>query len=220
MSAPGKDTRHGLAADRSGTAAIEFALLLPVLLTLFFGCYELESYLLANLKVTAAAETAADLVAQTGVSGGSAGTGVLQVADFAAFTSATEDVLTPLPTSSSQVRIAFASVTYSTGTPVIDWQVDENGAAAISTTNLAVPHAESLSSLGNASAGSTDSVIVVQVTYAYTSPMIGFVLNSTTPYTISAVAFNRPRYVNCIPSAATGTNATSSDVNNNDKCPG
>jgi Flp pilus assembly protein TadG len=217
MSAPGKQARRSLATDRSGTAAIEFALLAPILLTLFFGCYELENYLLANLKVTAAAETAADLVAQTNSTGGSAGTGVLQAADFTAFTSATGDVLTPLPTTGKQVQVAFASVTYSTGTPVIDWQVDENGAAALTTSNVVVPNTESLSSLGTASSGSTDSVIVVRVTYSYTSPIIGFVLTSPS-YTITATSFNRPRYVNCIPSAATGTNATTSDTSNT--CPG
>lgn len=188
-------SRRGLAADREGTAAVEFALLFPILLTLFFGSYELENYLLANLKVTAAAETAADLVAQTGISGGSLQTGVLQPTDFASFTDAAAAVLTPLPTSNNQVKVAYASVTYSTGVPVIDWHVEENGATPITTGN--VPHNQSLANLGNAAAGSTDSVIVVQVQYAYTSPLT-YVLSSS--YAISEAAFNRPRYVNCVPS--------------------
>ncbi len=201
--------RGGLAADRAGTAAVEFALLFPILLTLFCGSYELENYLIAYLKVTAAAETAADLVAQTGISGGSQQTGVLQPVDFATFTSAAAAVLTPLPTSSNQVKIAYASVTYSTGTPVIDWHVEENGAAPITTGN--VPNNQSLANLGNVAAGSTDSVIVVQVQYTYTSPLT-YVLSSS--YTISEAAFNRPRYVNCVPSAATTTNDA------NGVCPG
>jgi Flp pilus assembly protein TadG len=185
-----------LRADRTGTAAVEFALLFPIMMTLFIGSYEVENVLLADLKLTAAAETAADLVAQTTTSGGSLQTGVLQSTDFTNFTSATANVLTPLPTGSnnSLVKIAFASVTYSTGTPVIDWHIEENGATAITTAN--VPNSESLANLGNATAGSQDSVIVVQVQYTYTSP-ISYVLNAS--YTLSESAFNRPRYVTCVP---------------------
>lgn len=185
-----------ITADRTGTAAVEFALLFPIMMTLFIGSYEVENVLLADLKLTAAAETAADLVAQTTTSGGSLQTGVLQSTDFTNFTSATANVLTPLPTGSnnSLVKIAFASVTYSTGTPVIDWHIEENGATAITTAN--VPNSESLANLGNATAGSQDSVIVVQVQYTYTSP-ISYVLNAS--YTLSESAFNRPRYVTCVP---------------------
>ena len=198
MSARGRQApRRGLGADRTGTAAVEFALLFPIMMTLFIGSYEVENVLLADLKLTAAAETAADLVAQTTTSGGSLQTGVLQSTDFTNFTSATANVLAPLPTGSgnSLVKIAFASVTYSTGTPVIDWHIEENGATAITTAN--VPNNESLTNLGNASAGSLDSVIVVQVQYTYTSP-ISYVLNAS--YTLSKSAFNRPRYVTCVPS--------------------
>src|SRR6202045_4407737 len=54
-----------LARDRSGTAAVEFALVLPGVLALAIGCYEAANLILADLKLEAAAETAADLVAQT-----------------------------------------------------------------------------------------------------------------------------------------------------------
>jgi Flp pilus assembly protein TadG len=207
--------RGGLGADRTGTAAIEFALLFPILLVLFIGSYELENYLLAYLKVSAAAETAADIVAQTDIFGGAGNNGVLQTSDFTNFTSATADVLTPLPTgtNNSLVQLAFASVTYSTGGPKIDWHVEENGAAAITTAN--VPN-NALAGLGTAS--STDSVIVVQMQYTYTSPFVGYVLTNSS-YTISATAFNRPRYLNCIPSAATTTSDAVSPTTGLNVCP-
>ena len=106
MSAPLALPRR-LASDRAGTAAVEFALLFPLMLALFIGTYEVENVLMADLKVTAAAETAADLVAQT-----SATYGALQASDFTNFTSATAAVLSPLPvgTSNSLVKIAYASV--------------------------------------------------------------------------------------------------------------
>src|SRR4029077_2266829 len=97
-----------IARDRSGTAAIEFALVLPGLLTLAMGCYEAANLILADLKLEAAAATAADLVAQTRVDT------VLQSTDFTNITNAVKQVMTPYPTSGSQLKIAYASVTYST----------------------------------------------------------------------------------------------------------
>jgi len=191
--------RLSLAADRTGTAAVEFALLFPIMLALFVGSYEVENLLLANLKVTAAAETAADLVAQTTLGGGAGGHGVLEQTDFSTFTNAAADVLTPLSNNTS-AKIAYASVTYSTGTPVIDWHVEANGATAISLSN--VPNNEALGKLGTAATGSLDSVIIVQVTYAYSSPM-SYILNAS--YSLTESAFNRPRYLTCIPLDVTGT---------------
>jgi Flp pilus assembly protein TadG len=189
-------TRHrpptpsgNLAHDRSGVAAIEFALVFPVMLLLFIGSFETTNLVLAFMKLEASAETAADLVAQTKVNT------VLQSTDFTNITNAAKQVLTPLPTSGTQLKIAYASVTYSTGAAAIDWHYEVNSATAITTGNI--PNGASLSNLGSQTTGSTDSVIIVELTYAYSSPL-SYVLNSS--YTLSESAFNRPRYVNCVPS--------------------
>lgn len=184
--------------NRGGTAAIEFAMIVPALLTLVMGCYEASRLILADLKLEAAAETAADLVAQTRVST------VLQSSDFTNITNATTQVMTPLPTGGNQLEIAYASITYSTGSPVIDWHVEVNGATAINASSL--PNSASAANLGNEATGSTDSVIVAQLTYAYTSP-ISYVLKSS--YTLSQAALNRPRYMSCVPTY----------LNTNDVCP-
>jgi Flp pilus assembly protein TadG len=196
--------RRGLARDgtllddRSGTAAIEFAIVLPGLLTLAIGCYEAANLILADLKLEAAAETASDLVAQTRVST------VLQSSDFTNITNAATQVMTPYPTSGNQLKIAYASITYNTGSPVIDWHVEVNGATAINVSSL--PNSASAANLGNETAGSTDSVIVAQLTYAYASP-VSYVLKSS--YTLSQAALNRPRYMSCVPTY----------LNANDVCP-
>jgi Flp pilus assembly protein TadG len=176
------------ARDRSGVAAVEFALILPGLLTLIIGSYEAANLILADLKLEAAAETAADLVAQTRINT------VLQSSDFTNITNATTQVMSPFPTSGTLLKIAYASVTYSTGSPVIDWHVEVNGATAINPASL--PNSANAANLGTETVGSTDSVIVAQLTYAYTSP-VSYVLHSS--YTLSESALNRPRYVTCIP---------------------
>ncbi|MBV9859498.1 MAG: pilus assembly protein [Alphaproteobacteria bacterium] len=185
-----------LARDRAGTVMVEFALLMPVLCILFIGSYEAANLILADLKLEAAAETATDLVAQTTVNT------VLQSSDFTNITNAVKEVLTPLTTSGTQLKVAYASITYSTGTAVIDWHLEVNGATAISVGSL--PNSASAGNLGSATNGSTDSFIVSQLTYSYTSP-ISYVLS--TSYTLTESAFNRPRYMNCVPTYL-NTNST------------
>lgn len=56
--------RPGFARRDSGQAAIEFALVLPILLILALGVAEMTNYIMAWLKVRSASTTAADLVAR------------------------------------------------------------------------------------------------------------------------------------------------------------
>jgi Flp pilus assembly protein TadG len=181
------------ARDRRGTSAVEFVLLFPIMVTLFIGSYETTNVLLADLKLTSAAETAADLVAQTRVNT------TLLAADFTNITNAATQVMAPFPTGANQLKVAYASVTYNGGNPVIDWHVEQNGAAAISLAS--VPNNENLANLGTN--GTVDSVIVVSVAYAYASP-ISYVLNAA--YNLSEAAFNRPRYVSCVPTYLNANN--------------
>ena len=50
--------------DESGIANVEFAFVLPVLITLLFGSFELSRYVLLNLKLEKATYTVSDLVTQ------------------------------------------------------------------------------------------------------------------------------------------------------------
>src|SRR6201985_2162713 len=107
--------RGNLRCDSAGLAAVEFALILPIMLLLFLGSFETTNLVLAYMKLEASAETVADLVAQTRANT------VLQSTDITNNTNAAKQVLTPLPTSGSVLKIAFASLTYNTGSAVIDW---------------------------------------------------------------------------------------------------
>jgi Flp pilus assembly protein TadG len=190
-----------LARARDGAAAVEFALIVPVMVLLFMGTFEITGLLMADLKLTAACETAADLVAQTTYNPATQ-SATLVATDLTSFTTASQLIMTPLPTSGSQLKIAYASVTFTTGAPVIDWHVENNGATPI--TLATIPN-----NTGNAAVtalvvnNATDSIIVVHAQYSYSSPSTYF-LNST-PYTLNEWSFNRPRYATCIASYANAT---------------
>jgi len=56
-----------LLADRSGIAATEFAVIVPVMLLMFFGLVEFSSGVAADRKVTLVARTLSDLSIDDGV---------------------------------------------------------------------------------------------------------------------------------------------------------
>jgi Flp pilus assembly protein TadG len=176
----------GLIGDRRGTAAVEFAFLFPVMLALFFGSFEITNLLMVNLKLTAATEAAADLLAQTRSNNNNVAT-----SDLANYATAATMEMTPYaaaPYTTTGLQLAFAGITFNrnNGPAQIAWHNEQNSATPISIASLQGV----LMSLNNNSG--TDSVIVVQSQITYSSPL-SFVLGKT--YVVTDTAYNRPRYV-------------------------
>lgn len=160
-------------SSRSGSVAVEFALIAPILLLLFIGVFEAEEAIRADMKVSTAAQTMAMLVAiQSSVT-------ATQMSDYC---TAAGYVMAPF--SSGSLKIAVASVTNNAGTIRQDWSDTTCGDAAAITdaTGIAasmVPTA-------------TNSVIVVQATYSYTEA-VHLVLPSS--ITMTQTLFSRPRNI-------------------------
>jgi Flp pilus assembly protein TadG len=189
MSASRMTLRSRLIGDRRGTAYVEFAFLFPVLVTLFLGSFEVTNLMMANLKLQAAVETAGDLATQP-----LPGSINITPSNIDDFTTAADIVMSPLVTppyltNTAGLKLAFASIIYNNGNPQVAWHHEENGATPITTGSLNVSLLEGLGS------SSTDSVIMVQAQYTYTSPL-SYVLSSS--YSLSDTVYNRPRYVNQI----------------------
>ncbi len=64
MAAPLKRPLARLAGDERGVSAVEFAMLLPLMLTLYLGAVEISQGIGADRKVTLTARTVADLASQ------------------------------------------------------------------------------------------------------------------------------------------------------------
>lgn len=167
---------YRLTSDRTGTAGIEFAIVLPIMLLLSLVALETTLAVMASMSVTNAAESVADIVAQQN----SAGWSVSNVC--------TAGQLSMTPLSGTPLKVAIASVTNSGGAALIDWQDTSCGAAS------AIANAASLAAPLVPKNG--DSVIVVQVTYAYTPP-IQYLFTSTINMTQNSI--QRPRNGSTVP---------------------
>ena len=79
----------GLARNERGSAAVEFAVVVPIMMTLFFGTVEFSSGIAVDRKVTLVARTLSDLTSQASC--------VTQT-DLDSFTATGRSIMTPYPT--------------------------------------------------------------------------------------------------------------------------
>jgi Flp pilus assembly protein TadG len=153
-----------------GVVAVEFALIVPTLMVLFFGTYEASNLIRAKMKFDSAAPAVASLVA-------------LQTSDTGTLTTdfctGAADMMAPFSTAGLNVEVA--SVTNYSGTTKVDWT-----ASCGDLTNPQDPKTLATGLVPN----SGDSVIVAQTSYTYTAP-VSMVLGKT--FTFENVGYARPR---------------------------
>ena len=149
-------------ACKSGIAAVEFAMLLPVMVIIFFGLVEVSNAMTVNRKVAIAANSLADLAAQS---------------DFLLISNMDdlfEGVLTIVePNDSSGMQLNLVSVILDEdGDPVVHWSRDYEGntpyAQGADFVNL--DDEEVLSANG--------SLIVVEMVYTYTPSLTSHFIDS------------------------------------------
>ena len=184
---------RSLMRHNRGTAAIEFALVAPIMVIIMIGMYEGAQIERADMMLSNAAAAIADLAAQqvNGVTGGTGGV-------LGKFCSAAKLMMTTFPTTgtsgtSGAFSVAIASVTnYTAGGVKIDWESD--GSCSVTATALGSAAKTIVTSPTNLipTAGSPygDSVIVVHATYIYYS-VIQYILPGL--FTLTQDAFARPR---------------------------
>lgn len=147
--------RTGLMAltqDTRGVSAVEFALILPVMITMYIGAVEFSHALTVDRRVTSVASSASDLVAQTEE------ISAAEIQDI--FTAATS-ILTPYTAAPISIVLTSVKADENNDTTVA-WSCAHNGA----------PHSEdSAYTLPEGLTQPFSSVIVAEVSYAYQPPI-------------------------------------------------
>ncbi len=166
------------ALDESGAVLIEAAIVLPILLTIFFGMVEFSNAFTAKRRVQSVASTTGDLVAQAQS---------VTIPDLADIASVGAQLMQPF--SSSGLTVTISSVSEDSQSNItVQWSCSWSSISATPTcaqTGAAYKGAPA----GVLSAG--ESIIVSQASYAFT-PVIGEFLGAVT---FTAASYFRPRLV-------------------------
>jgi Flp pilus assembly protein TadG len=165
------------AADQRGVSAVEFAILLPLMLTLYLGGVEVSQAVSADRKTTLVAHTVGDLTAQASNVTTADMTNVLNAASAVAY-----------PFAAANLRVTVSSVCInSTGTvATIAWSRTLNGTARSGTVTSLIPSALMVAST---------SLVWGEASYAY-RPTIGWTITGT--LNLGDKFFLRPRLSNSV----------------------
>jgi len=157
--------------DKRGVSAVEFAMLLPLMITLYLGGVEVSQAIAVDRKVTLVARTLGDLVAQA--------TSV-NATDMTNILNAATTVVAPYPDTVLKVTVSRVDVDAQSVAKVV-WSKTKNGTARAVNSTVTLPAA-----LNTAST----SLIWAESEYAYT-PTIGYVIVGTK--TLKDQIYMRPR---------------------------
>ncbi len=175
-----KSLKRSIGENEKGVAAVEFALLAPVLIAILFGSVEVSQAVTIDRKVTQAASTIADLVAQSAD---------MDCATLKTATAVTREVFEPYDNQKTAASIHVASVSLVGSTPKVEWSksVDTAGVCQNSTV---LPVGMAVSQMGTDSSGNpadmikplipdaSHGVILGQVNLSYTSLGTSFFTSS------------------------------------------
>ena len=181
----------GLLGDRRGVAAIEFAMIVPIMLVLFFGTVEFSSAIAVDRKVTLIARTLSDVTSQS--------TSVANT-DLSNFFNSGCAIMYPYAgpppcTQTNNPMTAVISELYVDPTTLkakVIWSVPYQGGVALTAgalpPGLVVPPALLVSGT---------YLILSQVGFTYT-PAVAYGMLPNAGITLKDVAYTRPRQSACV----------------------
>jgi Flp pilus assembly protein TadG len=188
-----------LSTDCSGVAATEFAVIVPMMLVMFFGTVEFSSGVAVDRKVTLVARTLSDLTSQSPSAVALSPSAVVADSDLQNFFTASIAILTPYAATPTKATLS-------------EIYVDSNKVAKIQWSKAAtIASGATQATLTTSSRNAGDDVtptvpatllipktylIFSEVSYLYT-PTVGYVMG-TAGVTLNDVAYTRPRQVTCV----------------------
>ena len=179
-------------ADGRAVAATEFAVIVPLMLVMFFGTVEFSSAVAIDRKITMIARTLSDLTSQS-----------TTLADSDMKDTFTASISIVMPYDATLVNGTIAQI-YIDSNSVAKIQWSKSGTIASGATQAALADPPSTLTPGTTVTSMIPSTLLIpstylifsQASYLYT-PSVKFVLKSG--ITLSDVSYTRPRQVTCVP---------------------
>jgi Flp pilus assembly protein TadG len=203
IGAPGRFLRESKAM-----AAVEFALLLPVMLTLYLGTAEVCRMISVDRKMTLLARTLSDLTSQSST---------VADADMTTIWNAAAAVIAPLPTDRLVMRVSSVTITGTSATPAagnpatVCWSSNKYFAADLAAVLPPRPRSQVISTadlpVGLRLPGT--SVIWAEVSYDL-APITTYIFKVNK--TLTDAIFMRPRLTQFV--SRTGTGQTNNGLPN------
>lgn len=169
---------------RDGISAVEFALILPFMLTLYLGGSELGDGMAIQFKATLAARTVADLATQY--------TNIPDTTTMNQILGAASTVVTPYPTAGMTVTVSELQLTNGGTTGKVIWSASNNGNGRAVNSTFPLPPAMQALATANTP---TVYLILGEVTYPYT-PSMGYAITGTINI-YEDIVFS-PRLASCV----------------------
>ncbi len=166
-----------LMKDPRGVSAVEFAMILPLMATMYFGTAEVSQGVSADRQVTLTARTAADLTAQATS---------LTSANVTDILNASSAIMYPFATSNMKLTISCINIS-SSNVATVSWSQSLNGTARSAGSTITLPTALNVAS---------SALTFAEISYSY-KPLIGYVITGT--LTLSDNIYMRTRMADTCP---------------------
>ena len=181
---------RGFVADKRALAATEFAVIVPLMLVMFFGTVEFSSAVAIDRKVTLIARTLSDLTSQS-----------TTLSDSDMQNTFTASISIVMPYDATLVKGSISQI-YIDADKIAKVQWSKAGTIASGATQATL--ATSARKAGDTVTGEIPSALLIASTYlilseaSYTyTPSVGYVLKSSIP--LKDLSYTRPRQVTCVP---------------------
>ncbi|MCK1732445.1 pilus assembly protein [Bradyrhizobium sp. 138] len=181
---------RGFIADSRALAATEFAVIVPLMLVMFFGTVEFSSAVAIDRKVTLIARTLSDLTSQS-----------TTLTDSDMQNAFTASISIIMPYDATLVKGSISQI-YIDANSIATVQWSKAGTIASGATQATL--ATSARKAGDKVTGELPSTLLIPSTYLILSeasyiyqPSVGYVLKSSIP--LSDLSYTRPRQVTCVP---------------------
>jgi Flp pilus assembly protein TadG len=163
-------------SDRGGVAAVEFSLILPVMLTIYLGGVEVGDGFAIDTRVTLVARSVTDLATQYVT---------IDNQDMSNILGASTAIVAPYVAANTIVTVSEIT-TDSSGNGTVTWSDSLNGTARIVGSRVTLPTSLKIANI---------SIIFGEVSYSYT-PALGYTITGT--ITLSDSFYMMPRLVNSV----------------------